>query len=242
MLASVVAYIKDILFPISCLSCGREGEWYCAPCQTMIFVVPHQRCPNCARPTPHGSICIECLPGSHLDGLTTLYDYHENTQIAEIIKTLKYQLAYDIARILPSFIRKAQAEIWTSLTRLRSEVACVPIPLHPRRERERGFNQSERVASAFISVWQEVAPELRCDLRLDLLTRVRYTKSQAQLNALERRTNLTGAFAWNQAQPVPEHVVLVDDVFTTGSTMQECARELKRHGAHWVWGVTLARG
>jgi predicted amidophosphoribosyltransferase len=77
---------------------------------------------------------------------------------------------------------------------------------------------------------------------LDGLARVRYTRPQVDLSAIERRTNLTEAFLWESRTPPPERIILVDDVFTTGSTMQECARELKRHGAKWVWGLTLARG
>ena len=117
--------------------------------------------------------------------------------------------------------------------------ACIPVPLHPRRERERGFNQAQKIAMGFIDVWREQGIEIAA---APGLARVRHTQAQAGLGGDARRSNLSAAFAWHGTTAAPRYVVLVDDAFTTGATMQECARSLKCAGAEWVWGVSLARG
>jgi ComF family protein len=111
----------------------------------------------------------------------------------------------------------------------------VPVPLHPRRERERGFNQSLLLA-------QRVGRALRCPVRADLLVRTMHTPPQTELSGDARRSNVRKAFATRQTGPlVGRQVILVDDVFTTGSTAEACARCLKRAGASSVVVLTVAR-
>lgn len=242
MLSAAISFLKDLVFPITCLSCGKEGEWCCAACLEKFSPLTHQHCPSCPLLTPNGEVCAECLPTSHLDGVTALYNYHDNLPLTAFIKTFKYHSAEDSASILPTIIRRVGNSVWESF-RYKNGLKCMPVPLHARRERERGFNQAERIADALITVWQEIGVLAVYDVLLSKnLSRVRFTKPQAELNALERHSNLLGAFAWNKEKISPKSVLLIDDVFTTGSTMQECARELKRSGAQWVWGVALARG
>ncbi len=239
-----LVFLKNLFFPISCLVCGVDGSWCCSTCQKAFSPIAHQRCPSCPRPTPGGQVCIDCLPGSELDGITALFDYNENAPLAKLIKTIKYQNASDILSVLPKIFSGVEKRVWEHIFyTAQSKVVCVPVPLHPRRERERGFNQAERIARALVEGWLEEKIILEpITITTDGLARVRYTRPQAELNAMERRTNLMEAFLWQSTTPPPDHIILVDDVFTTGSTMQECARELKRRGAKWVWGLTLARG
>ena len=109
----------------------------------------------------------------------------------------------------------------------------VPIPLHPSRQRERGYNQSELIAAG-------LARRLDKPLRCDLLRRVRATAQQATLDASRRRDNLHGAFEVVAIPPSGARIGLVDDVVTTAATMGSCARALLDAGASGVWGVALA--
>lgn len=241
MLENLGSFFKNLLFPVSCVSCGDEGLWCCGSCLALLPIRFHQQCPLCQKPTSNGEACPDCLPSSHLDGVTALYDYRENSPVAKLIKTCKYRFSDDISTVLPDLVRKVGVEVWAHLLRQKGVLNCVPVPLHPRRERERGFNQAALISQAVAAVWSSLG--LVVDARHEhLLARVRYTTPQAELGAVERRTNLKGAFSCNSLEAVPEQVVLIDDVFTTGSTMQECAHMLKQHGVKWVWGVVLARG
>ena len=118
-------------------------------------------------------------------------------------------------------------------------VLVVPVPLHARKLRQRGFNQSELIARAALKLSQDGD---RYVLSADALERRRETKSQIGLTRHQRRENLRGAFAVGKPQDVAgREILLVDDVFTTGTTASECARVLRRAGAAKVWVATVAR-
>lgn len=242
MLEPIVLFIKNLLFPVACVSCGREGQWCCKACQASFSVLLVQRCPACNKQTSSGEVCFVCKGKTELDGVTALYSYSENSSLARFIKMLKYQFAHDLATELPEILKRVGPEIWKFVSTEGGSLACIPVPLHIRRERERGFNQAQLLAKALIRVWQEQGQNTILSTLPSALVRSRATPPQAHLKGQERRANLVGAFSWQAGQPVPERVLLIDDVFTTGSTMQECARELKKHGAKWVWGIALARG
>ncbi|MBN1221024.1 MAG: ComF family protein [Anaerolineae bacterium] len=110
----------------------------------------------------------------------------------------------------------------------------VPVPLHPSRFRERGYNQSELLA-------RQMAIILDLPVDTKTLQRVRKTKSQMELGVSERRRNVLNAFVGNSQQLAGQRVLLIDDVCTTGSTLDACAAALKDSGAISVWGLTLAR-
>jgi ComF family protein len=113
--------------------------------------------------------------------------------------------------------------------------AVVPVPLHPRRRRERGFDQAELLA-------RPLAQAVGIPLRSGLLVRTRHTPPQIRRTPHERRENVRGAFALGYPLPVPQaRLLLVDDVYTTGATLGECARTLRRGGAGEIYAVTLSR-
>src|SRR5262249_21777320 len=112
--------------------------------------------------------------------------------------------------------------------------ALIPIPLHPQRLRERGYNQALELA-------RPLAREFGIDLRPDALVRQRATQAQSELDAAQRRRNLRGAFAVAPGVEVPAHVALIDDVMTTGTTLREAARTLLHAGALRVDVWALAR-
>jgi ComF family protein len=145
----------------------------------------------------------------------------------EIIHALKYERRRSIAPRLGGLMRECGRSL------LHDAEVVVPVPLHPRREYERGFNQAEELARHL------VVPLAR------LLTRTRHTHSQIELPKDQRRQNVKDAFAFTPDPrsliPVPRVVVLVDDVSTTGSTLEACAAVLKRAGVKEVRGLTAAR-
>lgn len=206
----LISGVKDILFPKFCVGCELEGDWLCEKCFPAINI-------------PKTDKAV-----ANLDGVTALFDYGENP-VSNLIKSFKYDYLLDTVEIFKKIITDVKfSDDW-------SNFVIIPVPLHSRRQRERGFNQSEFIAKLF-------AEKLKLPVNKNL-SRVIYTMQQAKLFGEERRKNLKDAFVFNVSDgAVPEEVLLVDDVFTTGATMQECAEVLKKNGAKVVWGLALARG
>lgn len=157
--------------------------------------------------------------------------------LRDLIHLLKYQqvrpAAGVLGRMLAEVIEKLEAGIPDGV------IALVPVPLHARKQAQRGFNQAELIAR--IALKQLARPQ-RFQLCTGVLERRRETISQIGLTGHQRRENLRGAFAVPKpAQVAGRQVVLVDDVFTTGTTVSECARVLRRAGAAGVWVATVAR-
>ena len=156
--------------------------------------------------------------------------------LRELIHLLKYEQVRPAAKVLGRML----AEVITGLEAgmAGGPVLVVPVPLHAKKLRQRGFNQSELIARAALKVHGGE----RWTLCADALHRRRETKSQIGLTSHQRRENLRGAFVVARPEQVADReVLLVDDVFTTGTTAGECARVLRRAGAAKVWVATVAR-
>lgn len=229
---TLLGVIGDLLFPIVCLGCEKkEGNWVCHDCRTAIPCVGVLCCPICHRETPYGLPCATCRPRSSLDRLVAVTPYHHTWIIGRVIETWKYAFASSLSTVPTDMIDR--------FFRLTPDIVgapdiVVPVPLHGRRFAERGFNQAEILGRA-------VAEKCTLPFR-HLLVRRRYTSQQARLNREERIANVEGAFACTSDSLLGKQVVLVDDVYTTGSTMQECARVLKGAGATSIVGFVVARG
>jgi ComF family protein len=191
-------------------------------------------CPECRREGEWW--CAECRKKSYnfqkiravndLDLVTALFLFNEPAPIGKLIHDFKYNFMIDIGQLWKDVV----ADNMFSL----SKTTLVPVPLYKRRERERGYNQSVIIANM-------LAEHFKLKVDDGLLRRIRSTKQQAKLGAEERRKNVDGAFVW-VGSTVPEHVTLVDDVYTTGSTMNECAKVLRAAGVKNVEGFVLAHG
>ena len=225
-----IKQIKDYIFPIYCLDCNKEGDWLCEDCYKKLDLSGRFFCPVCHLPTEYGECCANCLEQSFLDKEIAILKYSEQEIIGKIIHNLKYNYAEDledlIKKIIIEFCQK-NSNLFTEATEI------VLVPLHKKRYAERGFNQAEIIAESLAEI-------LSLPINKNL-KRIRYTKQQAKLNKKERAENINEAFAL-LGKNISSTIILVDDVFTTGSTMQACAKVLKEKGVKKVIGFTLARG
>jgi ComF family protein len=157
--------------------------------------------------------------------------------LRDLIHLLKFQQVRPAAAVLGRML----AEVVTSLesTLPAGTIAVVPVPLHARKRSQRGFNQSELITRAAL---KQIARPERFQEMTNVLLRRRETGSQIGLTRHQRRQNLRGAFAVSERESLAgRDVLLVDDVFTTGTTASECARVLRQAGARRVWVATVAR-
>lgn len=209
-----------------CLLCGQTGggEILCRACADDLPRLPSPRCPCCALPTAAGELCGRCLAHPpHYDRTLAAFNY--GFPLDKLIQSFKYGHRLALA-----------AYLGRELARLAPDVAAdliVPLPLHPSRLRERGFNQALELA-------RPVAATLGLPLDSRICTRIRHTPAQAGLPWKKREQNIRGAF--HCARDLSgRRILLVDDVMTTGASLDECARTLKLHGASEVVLLVVAR-
>lgn len=214
----------EFLYPKFCCLCGRKGEWLCEECKGKLSWI-ELKCPSCGREVVGGRKHGRC--GGSLAGLMAIYDYKQD-EVREVVRVFKYKLVKELGERLLSEVDLGVREGEFDLV--------VPIALHRRRLNWRGFNQAK--------VLGEIVAE-RVGVRLEeVLERVVYTQPMVELDSYqERKEAIRGVFAVKdgyRGKLVGKRVLLVDDVFTSGSTMQEAAGMLERAGAGEVWGWVLA--
>jgi len=222
----------DLLFPPRCALCGRHGAALCDDCALALPRANPPRCPHCWSPQRPGWGCRRCgepaSGGLALEGLRSPYVFQAGAR--ELVHALKYN--YHSALASPMGELMARYLLGESLL---ADV-LVPVPLHPRRQRVRGYNQSFLLA-------REVSRRLDLPLAAGALVRRRDTPPQARaVEADARRRNVAGAFDCRPGAVAGRRVLLVDDVTTTGATLDACARVLLAEGgASSVWALTFAR-
>jgi ComF family protein len=156
--------------------------------------------------------------------------------LRELIHLLKYERVRPAANVLGRMLAEVIGSLEPSIG--EATVFVVPVPLHSAKLRQREFNQTELITRAAL----KLRPSDRLRLNLNILERRRATQSQIGLSSHQRRKNMRGAFAVTRPEEVNgREILLVDDVFTTGTTVSECARVMRRAGASKVWVATVAR-
>jgi ComF family protein len=218
--------IADALLPASCLLCAADsaGDLLCPACTADLPLLPAARCPQCADATSLGERCGACLKDPPAFAHTVAL-FHYEFPVDRLIQALKYghqlPLAAWLGRRLAELLNAADYDL------------IIPLPLHPARLQERGFNQSLEIARTLGTV-------LGIKIDTTLLTRRRATPPQAELPLKERGRNVRGAFECS-GDLGGRRVLLVDDVMTTGSTVREAARILQLHGAGEITVAVAAR-
>lgn len=230
MLPPVTALKKaalNLLFPPYCIGCGREGNYICDLCRRDLPYIDPPVCPICGRPLNADNMCPGCIgQPSALDGIRAPFIF--NGLIRRAIHELKYNNLRAAAPLLASFLREFFIE-----NPVLGDI-LVPVPVHHKRLRERGYNQSSLLA-------HELGNLCRMPVTDDCLVRSKYISPQARAaTAVERLTNTAGAFTCVDKRFAGKHVILIDDVSTSGATLNACAQTLKSTGAETVWGLVLA--
>jgi ComF family protein len=229
----------DLIYPRSCAGCGGDldldDEHLCWDCRSSIQIISHPFCSICGNPlegrVDHRYTCFLCNEAKpHFDRARCAARFHG--VVADMVHGFKYRQALWLEHDLASLLM-ACCETHYDLPSI-DLVACVP--LFPKRQRERGYNQSALLAG-------RLARHLRRPCRPNSIRRVRDTRTQTHLTASERASNVRAAFEVTRPGSVTgRRVLLVDDVMTTGATVNECSRALKDAGAREVLVVALARG
>ena len=235
-LKSIGNFFLDIFFPRNCLSCGKEGKYICENCRTFLGEAPLV-CPVCGRGSFSGQRHIDCPPRHKLDGLVAVWEYEGLAKI--VIHGIKYRKLGDAVSEFIELSLEAMAKdkerFASFLSYLLSEKPLITfIPMFSKKERKRGFNQSELIARAL--------GKMTGLETVSLLEKIKETESQTGLKKEKRLKNIEGAFSLKtDSLKLPENLILVDDVWTTGATMKEGSKILKQSGAKKIWGFVLAR-
>lgn len=228
--------LLDLIFPKRCLGCGRIGKYFCDRCSSIIRIIePNESiCPVCERLAIDGATHPVCKTRYALDGLTSFFHY--KGVVREAIKSLKYRYVSDLADEFISLIPSFSLSRLTNLPTNQATV-IVPIPLHPSRQKFRGFNQAELLGRI-------LSQKIGISLKTNILKRVKKTTPQVEMKKRDARLkNMENVFSVNQL-PINNSqlsIFLFDDVFTTGATLRSAAAVLKRAGVKYVWAITMAR-
>lgn len=217
----------DLLFPQWCVGCGREGNYICDDCRQSLPLISPPVCPRCGKPQSDGILCPTCDDGhAGIDGIRSPFVF--DGVIRRAVHELKYRnlraLAVPMAGLLFDYLRDNPVP---------GEI-LVPVPLHRKRLRERGYNQSALLA-------RELGKLTEMPVVGDCLLRQRHTPPQARTASIgERRQNVVNAFSCVNGKLLEKRVILIDDVTTSGTTLNACAISLKESGAASVWGLVMA--
>jgi len=220
----------DLVFPIFCLQCGKEGVFVCTSCLNKLRRLESQTCISCEKPSPVGQTHPGCSSKNKTDALLSVSPYSDPL-CNKAIKTFKYNYVTSLAPVLGRLMAEEIAN--NGIEQAVKEFVAIPVPLHHRKFRERGFNQSELLAKVVSSL-------LEIPLETSAVERSRYTKPQSELMPDAKKDNIRSAFS--AIKKGPKKVLLIDDVVTSGSTLNEVARQLKKAGTKTVWALTFARG
>ena len=227
---------KDLLFPPSCFVCSVSmvgtACGICSDCLQNVSLISSPQCPVCGREISDSAagdhLCGSCLrktpPYLSARGIA-----HYQEPVASLLQRLKYQGDTTVLPVLQEIIALG------AYGEPAEEDRIIPVPLHIRRLRQRGFNQALLLAQIFF-------PERIDCILVDTLQRTRHTIPQTGLDGIARRKNMSRAFSVRNAREVRgKKIILVDDVYTTGTTVAECSRALLSAGAREVHVLTLAR-
>jgi len=217
----------DWLFPPHCLGCGIEGEVICPECYSTIKRVPTNVCPYCNAYIGKSGKCPNCMNKKPAYAQFRAFAYYTGV-IREAVHQLKYQNDIGIPRILASYLLKiVQTENWEL-------DLVIPIPLSGTKQEQRGYNQAERLA-------RPLAEVLKKPLSTEGLRRIRENTSQVDLDVRSRRENVRGVFKAEPSIVRGKNILLIDDVFTTGATLESASQALRDANSGLIYAVTVGK-
>jgi len=224
----IYRWTLDLFIPPCCVVCGKVETWLCDACTKKIPLLTGTVCQRCGKPWEENGPCPACKT-SPLNVAPIRSAFLFEGQLRDAIHALKYRGGHAVVPLLA----QRMAEAWKQYD-IQSDL-LVPVPLYPSREMKRGYNQSTLLAQA-------LGHEIDVSVAPYALARVRNTASQTKLNRQDRQKNVKAAFAWTEkVDIVGKCVTLVDDVATTGATLDACAAVLLANKAKTVNAFTLAR-
>lgn len=221
--------VLDLLFPPRCGGCKRWGTRWCDSCQEEVQVIGEEGCPRCGEPHPGGSarLYVRCQTEKQYFDTLRSWAYFKGP-----VKEAVYELKYHHNIGLGERLAKELVKLIESL-RWKCDMV-IPLPLGSERLKERGYNQAMLLAGP-------IAWDLHLPLQRQAVKRVKETQSQVGLSRRQRIGNVRQAFDAEPLYVTGKQILLVDDVVTTGATINACAKALKDAKAESVYGLTLAR-
>lgn len=227
-------FLKEIFLPKFCYQCYRPGAYLCLNCFNKLSLVKTDFCPYCKKPSPFGITHFYCQKKWGIDGLKSIFFY--NDLFKKMIKDIKYRFAKEVLVEILNFLPQSKIEEFFIWRKLISSALIIAVPLHPLREKWRGFNQAEIIASYFSAL-------LGFPFEKELVIRIKKTKPQAETkDQKERVQNIAGAFSLKKRfkNLKNKKIIIVDDIWTTGATIREITKLLKKNNAEKVYAITLA--
>jgi ComF family protein len=217
----------DLLFPPRCAGCRSDGSLWCVACRAAVQPVAPPWCEKCGEPNTPARLCTKCQAQPlRIEQIRSVALFLG--PLRQGIHRFKYERLASLAEPFGEML----ADYWHA-NQLTADL-LIPVPLHPSRERDRGYNQSNLLA-------QRLAVQVGVPVSAHGLRRTRMTAVQMELNAAQRKENVSDAFACGDERVRGTRVMVIDDVCTTGATLDACAKALLKTGAESVMGLTLAR-
>lgn len=230
-------FLKDLLFPKFCFGCNIPGVYICKNCEKKLEYVKTQKCFYCKKPSIYNLTHENCLKKFNIDQISSIFYY--NDFLKKIIKNIKYRFVKEAFNELIKIINPQKILFLELYKNINEKLLIQPIPLHKNKLKQRGFNQAYLIALYLKNLLDFPI--------VDFLERVKETKNQAEIKEKKQRyLNIKGAFKIKKDLDKNllnnKRIILVDDVSTTGYTLLEASKTLKKHGVFKVYAFTLAQG
>ena len=235
--------ILDWIYPPRCIACrtlfspfhGRSRPWLCDECRCLFEAISEAYCSRCGSPVKGQNICDIChnCRGRHFYFASHRAAFIYEETLRDLMHHIKFRSQRQLAQGLGELFAEVAAE-WDHLVKVKKAAYIVPIPLHPSKKRMRGFNQAEVMA-------RPLSKALNIPIAADMLKRVRKTAPQSGLSAASREQNLEEAFRYNKKYgDSPACILLLDDIYTSGATMNACAKTLMENNTQEIHAISLS--
>lgn len=225
--------ILKLFYPDVCVFCGKiSAEGICAACRSKVSYIEEPRCKRCGKPIRYEEqeYCHDCKAAG--------FSYEQGKSLwlhKAPVSTSLYQFKYKNRRSFGEVYAEELYRKFARMLRIWGIDLIVPIPIHAKKRRQRGYNQAEIIA-------KYLGDKTGIPVNVKALKRVRDTKPQKELTGKERKKNLQNAFAQGKGNVRGKRILLIDDIYTTGITIEESAKVLRRHGAQKVYFLTISIG